>query len=177
LAILRKNRHFFTIVNFTLFQLGWLICVLAAAYNYTAISVLSCAAIIALHLSLLSDSKSELKLILIAGCIGFLVDSLNIAFHVFQTGQPQGLPLAPLWLVALWMLFAISLRHSLAWLGSNAMMSAAFGAVFAPLAYYAGSKLGAVELPQNDVLVSLCAIGLAWSLVTPLLFWLANRKL
>jgi hypothetical protein len=176
LASVSENKHYFTIVNFVLFQLGWLICVISAAYDYVAISVLICAAIIVLHLSLLSNSKAEFKLILITGCIGFIVDSLNIAFFVFQTNQPQGLPLAPLWLVALWMLFAISLRHSLAWLSGKLWLSAVFGAVFAPLAYFAGSRLGAIQLPQHDVLMSLSAIGLWWAVVTPLLFWIARHN-
>ena len=175
LAILRENKHYFTIANFVLFQLGWFICILAAAYNYSAVSVLSCAAIIGLHLSMLSDAKPEVKLILISACIGFVVDSLNIAFNIFQPAQAQTLPLAPLWLVALWMLFAICLRHSLSWLGRKPLLSAAFGAVCAPLAYYAGARLGAVQMPHNDITLSLFAIGLEWALITPWLFTMAKR--
>ncbi|KPJ95238.1 MAG: hypothetical protein AMJ53_03215 [Gammaproteobacteria bacterium SG8_11] len=175
LATIKENKHFFTVANFALFQVGWLVCVVAAAHHYEAVSVLSCAIIIGLHLSLLKEMKSEVKLILFSAALGFIVDSLNIAFNVFQTTQPQSLPLAPLWLVAMWMLFAICLRHSLAWLLGKPLLSGIFGAVCAPLAYYAGASIGALQLPQNDILMSLSAIGLAWALVTPLLFVMANH--
>ncbi|MGD8593613.1 MAG: DUF2878 domain-containing protein, partial [Gammaproteobacteria bacterium] len=126
--------------------------------------------------SMLRHIKQEIKLILLTGAIGFVVDSLHIAFNVFHAGPANNLPLAPLWLVALWMLFAISLRHSLAWLADKPWLSAGVGAVFAPLAYFAGSRLGAIELPPYDLPTSLIAIGLTWAIVTPLLFSLAKRS-
>ncbi len=174
LVILRENKPYFTIANFVLFQVGWLVCILAAAYNYTVVSVLSSVTIIGLHLSMLSDIKQEVKLILTSAFIGFIVDSLNITFHIFQPIQSQTLPLAPLWLVSLWMLFAICLRHSLSWLVEKQWLSAFFGAVCAPLAYYAGAQLGAIEFTHDDLLLSLIAIGLEWALITPWLFSMAK---
>lgn len=174
LANIKSRKQYVNTVNFILFQAGWFICVIAAAQNYSAVAVLSCAAIIGLHLTLLDDIKAELQLIAVTGCIGFGVDSLHIALEVFQANPGAELPLAPLWLVALWMLFAISLRHSLAWLADRPAISAMLGAMFAPLAYYAGHNLGAIHLPQTDMLTSLVAIALAWALVTPGLFVLAK---
>ena len=175
IATIKENKHYFTIANVVLFQLGWFLCVFSAANNLAAISILSCVAIIGLHLSMLRHIKQEIKLILVTGAIGFVVDSIQITFNVFDAGPAKNLPLAPFWLVALWMLFAISLRHSLAWLADKPWLSAGVGAVFAPLAYFAGSRLGAIELPPYDLPTSLIAIGLTWAIVTPLLFSLAKR--
>ena len=176
LATIRENKPYFTIANFLLFQVGWLVCIIAAANNYAAVSVLSCVTIIGLHLSMLNDIKSEVKLILISAFIGFIVDSLNIAFTIFQPVQAQTLPLAPLWLVSLWMLFAICLRHSLSWLGKKPWLSAFFGAVCAPLAYYAGAELGAIAFPRDNLWLALSAIALEWVLITPWLIAMAKRS-
>lgn len=181
LAVIRARKHYVNIVNIVLFQAGWLICVLSAAQHWFAISVLSCAAIIGLHLTLVDNVKAELKLIAIAGGIGLGIDSLHILLGVFQTASGSGkylapMYLAPMWLVALWMLFATSLRHSLGWLVGKPWLSALSGAIFAPLAYFAGSKFGAIHFPPNGLWQSLAAIALAWALVTPLLFRLAKRS-
>ena len=174
LANIKSRKRYVNTLNFILFQAGWFICVIAAAKNYSAVAVLRCAAIIGLHLTLLDDIRAELKLIAVTGCIGFGVDSLHIMLEVFQANSGSALPLAPLWLVTLWMLFAISLRHSLAYLENKPTISSAFAALFAPMAYYAGHKLGAIHLPQSDMVTSLVAIALAWALVTPWLFGLAK---
>ena len=49
-----------------------------------------------------------------------------------------------------------------------------FGFAFAPLAYYAGAKLGAMTMP-DPILRSLSLIGVAWAVALPLLLTLAFR--
>jgi hypothetical protein len=47
------------------------------------------------------------------------------------------------------------------------------GAVFGPLSYLAGQRLGAIEL--LDARVSMMALAVIWALVMPMLIYAANR--
>jgi hypothetical protein len=47
------------------------------------------------------------------------------------------------------------------------------GAVFAPLSYWAGVRLGAGTF--GEVYVSLATIGVMWAIATPLLLLIANK--
>ena len=48
------------------------------------------------------------------------------------------LPIAPFWMLALWIAFATTLNHSMRWLMHRPVVAAIGGAVFGPLAYLAG---------------------------------------
>jgi hypothetical protein len=58
-------------------------------------------------------------------------------------------------------MFVMTLRHSLGWLRGRYLLAAALGAVAGPLAYWAGSKLGAIELAGTTR--AALAIGAAWT--------------
>ena len=61
------------IINFILFQLVWFACILGAAINETHTAVTFSLLIILFHLYLAKDKKNELKILLIASIIGFLI--------------------------------------------------------------------------------------------------------
>jgi hypothetical protein len=168
------KKHY-KIVNFLLFQMGWTICVIGAAKGLPAVSVASVTVLLLIHLYLINGKLGELKLFANAAAIGFLVDSTNILSGVFYplgAGSPL---IAPLWLIMLWPLFASTLHHSLNWLETRPLLASALGAVGGPLAYYAGSKIGALNFNPDTVHLGLLAIALEWAVVTPVLFWLSKR--
>ena len=74
----------------------------------------------------------------------------------------------------MWPLFATTLNLSLRWLKTLApLVVALLGAVLAPLAYYAGNRLGAVV--YVDQLVSLAVIAMAWAILLPVLVRVSIR--
>ena len=76
-------------------------------------------------------------------------------------------------MIALWPAFATTLNVSLRLLHRRIAMAGLLGAIAAPIAYYAGARLGAVEFV--DPSAALLAIGAGWLVITPLLVWLAAR--
>lgn len=162
------------LVNFVAFQLGWLAVVLGGTGKWHWAGTLVVIAIVAYHLSRASQPRQEVYLIVAALVIGALWDSLLVwtGLLSYRNGILFS-DLAPHWIVAMWALFATTLNVSLRWLKGRWLLAVVFGAIGGPLAYYAGFRLGAVNMAnQANALVAL-AIG--WSLIMPLLVYLSQR--
>jgi hypothetical protein len=162
------------LLNFIVFQVAWLGCVLGGARGLEAYVAIAVAAAVALHLALAPRPAPEALLVAIVAGIGLAWDSLVVAMGLMV--YPPGLlppGLAPLWIVAMWALFATTLNLSLGWLKGRPLLAALMGALGGPMAYLAGHRLGAVDLAQP--ILALVAQGLGWSLLMPLLAWLATR--
>ena len=121
------SKMIFKIINFILFQAGWFIGVLGASYNQTYLALMLSTVILLIHFALIKNRILELKLIVIAGLIGLLFDGALLNFDLIIYNDP-GLPypLAPIWIVMLWMFFAMTLNHSLAWLRQKIYISIVF---------------------------------------------------
>lgn len=150
----------YMLLNIAMFQVGWAACVLGGntiAVVYTLIAVL-------MHFQFFIKNKVELYIILAFTSVGVIWDSLLIYFGALSfSNSPVS---APLWLACLWLLFACTLNHSLAWLKSKLLIAAFLGAVAAPLSYLAGIKLGAASV-LISLPVSMLIIALGWMLILP----------
>lgn len=162
------------IINALVFQIGWLLCVLAGANQFPWLGTLTALIIVTWHIRNASSPRNELLLILSAGMIGAAWDSLLVLVGWLQ--YPSGTLIentAPHWIVAMWMLFATTLNVSLKWLKQRPLLASIFGAIGGPGAYFAGYKLGGVEIP--DLTTAMIALALGWALLMPLLMELARR--
>jgi hypothetical protein len=169
------------LINIVSFQLGWFACVFGAARGFPwfgpAVVVLS----LALHLGLARDRIGEMRLFVLAGMVGFLLDSAQAAAGTFSFASAEAVAgrnspwLSPPWMVALWPNFATTLHTSLRWLAGRYWLAALLGAVGGPLSYYAGARLGALAFPE-EVETSLLVLGLVWAIAMPILLKLAEKK-
>ena len=66
----------------------------------------------------------------------------------------------------MWVLFATTINHGLSWVKRNWMVSAVAGLAGGPMAFYAGSGLGAITF--SDPIIALAVIGLGWGVLLPL---------
>lgn len=167
------------LVNFALFQIGWFACVLGAADPRPAMAwagPLVVLLLLAVHLGRSRESSSELRLLIGVGLFGFAVDSVLSATDVLRYEDRLVAWLAPPWIVALWLMFAATFRHSLAWLAPRPAVAFLLGAVGGPLSYAAGARLGALEWPEN-VVRSALVTSVVWGLAVPLCLAAAHRRL
>ena len=162
------------VINALVFQAGWFCCVLAGANHMPWLGTMTALLIVACHVFQAKDMRKELSLILIAGGIGAVWDSLLVYAGWLQ--YPSGTLIAgtaPHWIVAMWLLLATTLNVSLKWLKQRLLLAAVLGAVSGPGAYLAGWKLGGVQIP--DLQVAMLALACGWALFMPLLIVLSNR--
>lgn len=162
------------LTNVVLFQAGWFACVLGAANRAPWIGLAAVAAIAAWHVLRARAPRREIGFLLLAMLVGALFETL-----LAQTGwlrYEAGVWIAgtaPAWMVALWANFATTINVSLRLLRGRLALAALLGAIGAPVAYFGGSRLGAIEL--TEAVPALVAIGAGWLLLTPLLFLAARR--
>jgi hypothetical protein len=162
------------LINFLIYQTGWLVCVLGAARGWPWAGTVFALLALAWHLRQSDDARAEFTLVFIAALVGGLWDSALAATGLVRfTNGVLIEGTAAHWMVALWVLFATTLNVSLAWLKQHLLGAAILGAVGGPLAYLAGARLGALSLPDSNLALPLLAIG--WALITPLLCLVARR--
>lgn len=150
-------------VNFLGFQLVWWSCVLL---GNSAVPVVLVA--LALHLYFHSQPRREAALVLVAACLGIVVDSALTLLGVFQF--PNDTWLIPLWLIVLWFGFCATLRQGLNFLDGRYLVGAALGAIGGSTSYLSAAKLGAVELGLSWISTTVI-LTLIWALLMPTLLY------
>ncbi len=163
------------ILNIVLFQAGWFASVLGPAHGFPWTGPAVVLLVVAVHLGRSADRERELKLIGAATGIGLLAETgMNVAG--FYEAAPWILPspLAPAWLPLMWANFGTTLNVSLAALSGRPVLSSILGAVAGPLAYFGGSRLGAIRFAE-PIWHGLLALGVLWAVAVPALFALSRR--
>lgn len=157
------------IINAILFQVTWFACVLGSAKGLVWPAILSCLALIIYQLQPNHRHPSDLKLVGLGIAIGLVTDTAWIQLEFMNfTEQSPFEEITPIWVIILWIAFALTVNHSLSWLNKHPVLPAAAGLVFAPFSYLAGLKLGAVEYLNDVVLVSAC-LGITWAITMTIL--------
>lgn len=162
------------LVNFIGFQVGWFACVLGAANDKELLGMIIALGIVIYHVVNQGDSRKELKLVLAATVIGLLWEIWVLNLNILRyPSHPEALFWAPTWLIMMWALFATTINLSMGWLKGRWVLAVFMGAIFGPLAFVAGEKLGAVVF--LDSTLSMITLAIGWGLLMPLLLWIAER--
>lgn len=158
------------------FQLVWFSAV-AGAGNGLPWAGPACAVVFAAAmLAWGGQREQDLRLLVVALPLGIALDSGFAATGWLDYAAAWPIPgLAPAWIAALWLGFALTLNHSLALLRRRSLYAALFGLLGAPLAYWSAHHwFDAVDfgLPMAQ---ALALLGLGWALVLPAIFGLERR--
>lgn len=162
------------ISNFLFTQLAWFAAVLGAAQGLPAWGALPALAVLLWHLRRAPRPRSEAALILLTAGLGTAADTLVLGQGVlaYTSGQWNA-AVPPLWMCALWAVFATSLNVTLRWLHGRPLLAALIGAVAGPLAFLSGARLGAATLLAPGP--ALAWLALEWAIVLPALCLCARR--
>lgn len=152
-------------INVVAYQCAWFACVLAAAAQRPVSGIVVAAAVVLGHLYTAPNPMRELRLVVMAIAAG--------AAFEFLLAASGWVRMQPLLMVAIWAAFATTLNVSLRALRPHYAWSAVLAAVGAPLAYYSGSKLGALHWVNETS--ALLAIAIGWAVLMPLLMKSAQR--
>lgn len=163
-----------SLFNFAAFQIGWFACVLSAANGLPWLGLLVVSLIVTLHVQFSEWRSDELMLVFLSVVLGLLFDSLLVMSGWLR--YPSGVlfsGIAPFWILAMWALFATTINLSMSWLKGKLLLASVLGAIFGPLSYMAGQRLGAIEFANFQA--GIISLALIWALVMPLLVTVASR--
>lgn len=117
-----------------------------------------------------------MKLLLLAFGLGLIADSLLARAGLVSYASPiPSSHWAPFWILALWINFALTLNHSMAWLKAKPWLACLFGAVGGPLSYFFAARTWHAVTLIESVPLALGVIAVTWAIVTPLLCRVAQR--
>jgi hypothetical protein len=163
-------------INIIGFQATWWACLLSASAGIAWVGILVMLMVLAIHLTLSSDRARETFIVLTAGATGYAADALATLVGVLEFGTHAFafLP-APLWIAALWLAFATTLKVTFGWFAERPMMGILLGAISGPLSYLAGSAFGVLSLPLG--VISLLVLAASWGILVPVLIgWSARQS-
>lgn len=163
------------LLNFLLYEAGWLACMAAAAAGQSQIGIACAALLMTVHLQLHPRRCRQILLMTIAAAAGLLVDSLLIAVGILEFAQTGPLPcLPPLWMTVLWAQFATIMPNCLRWLCQRPLLAAALTLAGAPVTFLGGQRMELVQI-ANPELPSLLLLGSLWAITVPALLWCSSR--
>ena len=162
------------LANFVVFEAAWFVCILGVAHGQTLWGTAAVVAAIGWHVAISARPAAELALVAILCAIGLVVESLVVAQgHVaYPAGQPVAW-LAPYWMVALWGEFGIALNVTLRWLKRRPLLAVVLGAVFGPLSFLGGVRLGGARFVDEPA--ALVTLACMWAVLMPLVMWISDR--
>lgn len=148
--------------NLLVYQFGWLFTALLvqAGHPRWALGVLM--VLFAFHAVTLA-SRRELRMCAAVALLGYSIDSL-FTYYQQIVFVPKA-ELAPLWLLALWLLFASTFEHCLRFMFTRVWLAALLGAAFGPLTYYLAGRQFSLLYFGAPFYMSFGLYTLAWGLM------------
>ncbi len=164
------------IANFILFQIAWFGAIIGGASGLPLLGSIPAILVVAIHLGV-NRNKLVREALFVVGItlLGVIVETGFIslgALHYSGTSADATLP--PVWIVALWFAFGTLPHGSLGWLSGRLWLQLFLGAIFGPLSYVGGVRLGAATMPE-PMIDSIIIIGLGWALAMVLIFKFADK--
>ncbi len=159
------------IINFVAFQLCWIGAVWGAANGIAWLGPVAVALFAGWELSKSRSRQQTLKWIVVVALLGFAIDTGYRQLGLLNFASPwPSTAVAPIWIVAMWVSFALTIDSSMRWLEGKPMLAAGFGLFGGPLAYWVAIEVWGAGTFAAPMWLSLAVIGVAWAVVTPLLF-------
>jgi hypothetical protein len=163
-----KNNVAFLIFNILGLQCTWAACAYGATHGMTLLGVYIGLTYICLHFLFIKTRLRDFIIMLIIGALGMAIDSSLALLSITSfPNYENGLIPIPFWLISLWLVFALTVPHSLYWLKNNLLVAVVAGAIGGSFSYFIGHKLGAIQL-TDPLIISVGIYFIAWGLIFPL---------
>lgn len=158
------------------YQAVWFAAVIGAGHGLAWPGVLAMLLYVLVQLACARNWRTDLSLMGVALVFGVLLDGALIRSGLasYAAGWPDP-ALAPAWILALWVTFALTFSQSLRYLQNRLWLAALLGLVGGPLAYLGAARGWQVVTFAEPSWRGLLILAIGWALATPALAWLARR--
>lgn len=151
------------------YQAAWFANVYAAAHGFAWAGIAAALLFALAQWSASAHKRNDTRLMAIALVAGMAIDGGLSRSGWLKYASAVPALAAPLWILAMWVAFAMTINHSLAFLRGRAGIAALLGGIGAPLAYLGaarGFEAVAFATPRWQ---GLLALSLGWAIALPLL--------
>ncbi|WP_426700378.1 DUF2878 domain-containing protein [Rhodanobacter sp. Col0626] len=158
------------------YQLVWFAAVIGAGHGLAWPGVAGMLVYAGCQLLLARHWRVDLTLMATAFVFGFMLDGglIRAGLASYAAAWP-GLAIAPAWILALWMTFALTFSQSLTWLQTRLWLAALLGLLGGPIAYLGAARGWHVVSFAEPAWRGLLWLGVGWALATPALARVARR--
>ncbi len=164
------------------YQIVWFSAVIGAGRGLWWPGVSAAAVFMTLHFALcrqtLPQRTVDLRLMLVALVCGLIMDGgLARSGLADYAANPLALPSGgpPLWILSVWVAFALTLRHSMTFLLGRPLLGMLLGAVGGPLAYLGAARGWGAIVFAEPRWMAIAALVIGWTIAIPMLTTLALR--
>jgi hypothetical protein len=155
------------------FQIVWLCCALGISNDIGTLPILSSLVYVGIVFFIDKNKKSFVIFMILSTILGFLIDTalMQSGWIVFKTPNTEPFEIVqPWWMGFLWLAFAASFPISFHWLKNKYLLASLLGAIFGPISYFSGAKLGAISSINH---LGLIFVGLLWCITMPVMLRLS----
>jgi len=169
------NKKLLKISNAAFFYIIWWGCVLGVKLGYNYLGVIFTLLFIIVHLKLISNQREEMKLILASALLGIIVEACHLHTNLlsYQGYIFSNTLLPPIWIICMWIGFSGTLNYSMFWMKGRWLMMVVLGAIFGPISYIAGVKLGVINF-NFSYSFTIFILGIVWGTSIPIMYFLNN---
>lgn len=158
------------------YQAVWFAAVIGASHGLAWPGVVAMLGYATVQLLAARQWRVDLCLMSAALLFGFVLDGTLVRSGLVSYAAGWGgLAIAPAWLLALWITFALTLSQSLRYLQTRLPLAALLGLLGGPLAYLGAARGWHVVQFDPPAWRGLAVLAVGWALATPALAWLARR--
>lgn len=163
-------------LNLLLSQALWLAAVGGAAHGHPWLGPLALLVFALVQLSPRFRARGDALLMGLALPVGFAVDTVMAATGLLRYASPFPYEaLAPVWILSLWMGFALTFNHSLAYVMRRWWLAVGLGALVGPFSYWLASRTWAAVQFTDSLPVVLITLGALWGVAMGLFSYFTTR--
>jgi hypothetical protein len=161
--------------NLVGYQLVWFAIVISASRGQPWWGMAAALGFVALQLRYSATRAADSRAVLAAFTCGFLLDGALAATGWLHYASPLVALPAPIWILSLWMAFAMTLNHSMVFLRGKPLLAAALGAVGGPLAYLGAARGFATLTFATPAWQAIALLVIGWAIALATLAILTQR--
>ena len=171
------NNKLNKIINAVFFYLIWWGCILGIRLDLYYLGPILFVVFIMVHLTIISNVKKEVKLILRCGVLALIVESLHRYSELlsYEGYLLSGSLLPPLWIICIWMTLAATLNHSMFFLKDRWLLMVLCGGIFGPVCYYGAMKLEIIYF-YFSIEKSIFILSAVWATCLPAMFYISKKN-
>ena len=167
------NNKLINIFNVISFYVVWWGCVIGVNLEHNYLGLLLTCLFVIFHLNIISNLNKEWKLLVACFALGSIVESIHLhsGILVYKGYILNNEIFPPSWIICMWIGFGGTLNYSMGWMKSSWILQFVMGAVFGPISYVAGVKLGVISFYYSFE-ITVFVLGVIWGLSIPVMYFL-----